>query len=78
MRCAYARVRASSLGPVGRGTDEDTFLSSCASHARGARGYIVGRTAWDAALVMDEDEQRQAIAERAAFLVRAVHIAEGG
>jgi tagatose-1,6-bisphosphate aldolase len=44
----------------------------------GARGYIVGRTAWDAALVEDEDDLRRAVSERAAFLARAVQVAETG
>jgi len=64
---------------LGGGTDEDTFLVQLrdAMHG-GARGYIVGRTAWDAALVVGEDEQRRAVSERAAFLARAVQVAEAG
>lgn len=62
---------------LGGGTDDDTFLGHLADAMRGgARGYIVGRTAWDAALVHDEDEQRTAVEERAAFLARAVAVAE--
>lgn len=64
---------------LGGGTDEDTFLAQLRDAMRGgARGYIVGRTAWDAALVLDEGEQRQAVSERAAFLARAVQVAEDG
>jgi tagatose-1,6-bisphosphate aldolase len=64
---------------LGGGTDEDTFLTQLRDAMRaGARGYIVGRTAWDAALNEDELEQRSAIAERAAFLARAVQVAEEG
>ena len=62
---------------LGGGTDEDTFVAQLRDAMRGgARGYIVGRTAWDAALVEEEDEQRRAVAERAAFLARAVQVAE--
>jgi tagatose-1,6-bisphosphate aldolase len=62
---------------LGGGTDDDVFLSQLRKAMRGgARGYIVGRTAWDAALVEDEGEQRRAVAERAAFLARAVQVAE--
>src|SRR5438128_1609845 len=46
--------------------------------ALGAVGYIVGRTAWDAALVEDDGELRRAVSERAAFLARAVQVAEAG
>lgn len=62
---------------LGGGTDDDTFLAQLrdAMHG-GARGYIVGRTAWDAALLGDETEQRLAVSERAAFLARAVQVAE--
>jgi sulfofructosephosphate aldolase len=63
---------------LGGGTDEETFLAQLRNAMRGgARGYIVGRTAWDAALVLDDGEQRRAVAERAAFLARAVQVAEG-
>jgi tagatose-1,6-bisphosphate aldolase len=62
---------------LGGGTDEDTFLIQLRDAMRGgARGYIVGRTTWDAALVEDEGEQRRAVSERAAFLARAVQVAE--
>jgi tagatose-1,6-bisphosphate aldolase len=62
---------------LGGGTDEDTFLGHLRDAMRGgARGYIVGRTAWDAALVDDADERRRAVSERAAFLARAVQVAE--
>lgn len=63
---------------LGGGTDEDTFIAQLrdAMHG-GARGYIVGRTAWDAALVQDDGEKRRAISQRAAFLARAVEVAEG-
>jgi tagatose-1,6-bisphosphate aldolase len=62
---------------LGGGTDEDTFLAQL-RHAMngGARGYIVGRTAWDAALTPDAAEQGRAFTERAVFLARAVQIAE--
>ncbi len=63
---------------LGGGTDEDTFIVQLrdAMHG-GARGYIVGRTAWDATLVPDDDDKRRAVSERAAFLARAVEVAEG-
>ena len=62
---------------LGGGTDEDTFLAQLRdAMSGGARGYIVGRTAWDAALALDEGEQRRAVAERAGFLARAVQVAE--
>ncbi|HKY52569.1 MAG TPA: hypothetical protein VJP45_15035 [Candidatus Limnocylindria bacterium] len=62
---------------LGGGTDDETFLRHLRDAMRGgARGYIVGRTAWDAALVEDESERRRAISERAAFLARAVQVAE--
>jgi tagatose 1,6-diphosphate aldolase len=81
-RACKALTRACGSVPwvlLGGGTDEDTFLSQLREAMRaGARGYIVGRTAWDAALVLDEGEQRRAVSERAAFLARAVHVAEGG
>jgi tagatose-1,6-bisphosphate aldolase len=62
---------------LGGGTDEATFLT----HVRdactaGARGYIVGRTAWDTALVADADARERAIAGRAAFLVRCRAVVE--
>ena len=64
---------------LGGGTEEATFLAQLRDAMRGgARGYIVGRTAWDAALVEDEDELRRAVSERAAFLARAVQVAETG
>jgi sulfofructosephosphate aldolase len=64
---------------LGGGTDEETFLAQLRDAMRGgARGYIVGRTAWDSALVDDDGEQRRAISERAAFLARAVKVAEAG
>ncbi len=64
---------------LGGGTDEDTFLAQLRDAMRGgARGYIVGRTAWDAALVEDDGELRRAVSERAAFLARAVQVAEAG
>ena len=64
---------------LGGGTDENTFLAQLRDAMRGgARGYIVGRTAWDAALVEDEDDLRRAVSERAAFLARAVQVAEAG
>jgi tagatose-1,6-bisphosphate aldolase len=64
---------------LGGGTDEATFLTELRDAMQGgARGYIVGRTAWEAALVEDEDELRRAVSERAAFLARAVQVAEAG
>jgi sulfofructosephosphate aldolase len=63
---------------LGGGTDDETFLAQLRNAMRGgARGYIVGRTAWDAALALGDVEQRQAVSERAAFLARAVQVAEG-
>ena len=64
---------------LGGGTDDDTFLAQLRDAMRGgARGYIVGRTAWDAALALGDGEQRRGVSERAAFLARAVHVAEAG
>jgi tagatose 1,6-diphosphate aldolase/sulfofructosephosphate aldolase len=64
---------------LGGGTDEDSFLTQLRDAMRaGARGYIVGRTAWGAALIEEGDGRRSAIAERAAFLARAVQVAEEG
>jgi sulfofructosephosphate aldolase len=62
---------------LGGGTDEATFIT----HVRdactaGARGYIVGRTAWDTALVTDAEARERAIAGRAAFLVRCRAVVE--
>jgi len=59
--------------------DEATFLAELRDAMQGgARGYIVGRTVWEAALVEDEDELRRSVSERAAFLARAVRVAEAG
>jgi sulfofructosephosphate aldolase len=81
-RLCEALTRACGAVPwvlLGGGTDEATFLAQLRDAIRGgARGYIVGRTAWDAALVEDPGEQSRAIAERAAFLARAVQVAETG
>jgi sulfofructosephosphate aldolase len=64
---------------LGGGTDEATFLAQLRDAMRGgARGYIVGRTAWDAALVEDDGELSRAVSERATFLARAVQVAEAG
>jgi tagatose-1,6-bisphosphate aldolase len=64
---------------LGGGTDEDTFLAQLRDAMQGgARGYIVGRTAWETALVEDEDELRRAVSERAAFLARALQVAQAG
>jgi len=64
---------------LGGGTDEATFLAELRDAMQGgARGYIVGRTVWEAALVEDEDELRRSVSERAAFLARAVRVAEAG
>jgi DhnA family fructose-bisphosphate aldolase class Ia len=81
-RLCEALTRACGAVPwvlLGGATDEETFLAQLRDARRGgARGYIVGRTAWDAALVEDPGEQSRAIAERAAFLARAVQVAETG
>lgn len=81
-RLCEALTRACGAVPwvlLGGGTDEDSFLAQLHDAMRGgARGYIVGRTAWDAALVEDGNDQARAIAERAAFLARAVQVAESG
>jgi tagatose-1,6-bisphosphate aldolase len=64
---------------LGGGTDEDTFLSQLRdAMLGGARGYIVGRTAWEATLLEDGGERSRAISERAAFLARALQVAEAG
>jgi tagatose-1,6-bisphosphate aldolase len=64
---------------LGGGTDEDTFLAQLRdAMAGGARGYIVGRTAWDAALAPDGGEHGLAIVERVAFLERAMQVAGAG
>ncbi len=64
---------------LGGGTDEDSFLAQLRDAMRGgAHGFIVGRTAWDAALVEDDGELHRAVSERAAFLARAVQVAEAG
>ena len=64
---------------LGGGTDEDTFLAELRNAMRGgARGFIVGRTAWDAALVVDDADRQRAVRERVAFLARAVQVAEAG
>ena len=81
-RLCEALTRACGAVPwvlLGGGTDEDTFLTQLREAMRaGARGYIVGRTAWDAALIPDDVEKGRAISERAAFLARAVQVAETG
>jgi sulfofructosephosphate aldolase len=62
---------------LGGGTDEETFLAQLRDAMRGgARGYIVGRTAWDAALVEDRGARERAIAARAAFLGRSRSVVE--
>jgi tagatose-1,6-bisphosphate aldolase len=62
---------------LGGGTNEETFLAqlhdACTA---GARGYIVGRTAWDTALVTDAEARERAIAGRAAFLARCRALVE--
>jgi tagatose-1,6-bisphosphate aldolase len=62
---------------LGGGTNEETFLAqlhdACTA---GARGYIVGRTAWDTALITDAEARARAIAGRAAFLVRCRAVVE--
>src|SRR3979490_137416 len=79
-RLCEALTRACGAIPwvlLGGGTDEDNFLNQLreAMHG-GARGYSVGRTAWDAALAPDEGDQSRAVPRRAAFLARAVQVAE--
>jgi tagatose-1,6-bisphosphate aldolase len=80
-RLCEALTRACGAVPwvlLGGGTDEDTFLAQLRDAMRGgARGYVVGRTAWDSALVEDELGLRRAVSERADFLARAVQVAEG-
>lgn len=62
---------------LGGGTNEETFLAELRDACMaGARGYIVGRTAWDTALVTDADARARAIAARAAFLVRCRAVVE--
>ena len=62
---------------LGGGTNEKAFLEQLRDAcAGGARGFIVGRTAWDLALVTDEAAQGRAIAQRAAFLAGAREVAE--
>ena len=80
VRLCEALTRACGAVPwvlLGGGTDEDTFLSELrdAMHG-GARGYIVGRTAWDTALVTDAEARERAIAGRAAFLARCRAVVE--
>jgi sulfofructosephosphate aldolase len=62
---------------LGGGTNEETFLAqlhdACTA---GARGYIVGRTAWDAALITDAEARVRAIAGRAEFLARCRAVVE--
>jgi tagatose-1,6-bisphosphate aldolase len=62
---------------LGGGTNEETFLAQLRDACTaGARGYIVGRTAWDTALVADDDARERAIAGRAAFLARCRAVVE--
>jgi 5-dehydro-2-deoxygluconokinase len=62
---------------LGGGTNEEIFLTQLRDAcAAGAKGFIVGRTAWDVALVDDAAAQDRAIAERAAFFARACGVAE--
>ena len=62
---------------LGGGTNEKAFLEQLRDAcAGGARGFIVGRTAWDIALVTDEAAQGRAVAQRAAFLAGAREVAE--
>lgn len=62
---------------LGGGTNEDLFLTQLrAACIAGARGYIVGRTAWDTALITDEKARERAIAGRAAFLARCRAVVE--
>jgi sulfofructosephosphate aldolase len=62
---------------LGGGTIEETFLAQLRDAcSAGARGYIVGRTAWDTALVTDAEARERAIAGRAAFLVRCRAVVE--
>lgn len=62
---------------LGGGMNEETFLEELRDACTaGARGYIVGRTAWDTALVTDGAARERAIAARAAFLVRCRSVVE--
>jgi 5-dehydro-2-deoxygluconokinase len=62
---------------LGGGTNEEVFMTQLRDAcAAGARGFIVGRTAWDVALLTDEVAQERAIAERAAFLGRCRLVTE--
>lgn len=62
---------------LGGGTNEEAFLTQLREAcAAGARGYIIGRTAWDTALVTDVEARERAIAARAAFLVRCRSVVE--
>jgi len=62
---------------LGGGTNEETFVAQLRDACTaGARGYIVGRTAWDTALVTDAAARARAIAERAAFLARCRALVE--
>jgi tagatose-1,6-bisphosphate aldolase len=62
---------------LGGGTIEETFLTQLRDACTaGARGYIVGRTAWDTALVTDDEARERAIAGRAAFLARCRALVE--
>ena len=63
---------------LGGGTNEERFLTQLREACTaGARGYIVGRTAWDTALVTDLEARARAIAGRAAFLARCRALVEG-
>jgi len=62
---------------LGGGTIEDTFLAQLRDACTaGARGYVVGRTAWDTALVTDDAARERAVAGRAAFLARCRALVE--
>jgi tagatose-1,6-bisphosphate aldolase len=62
---------------LGGGTNEEAFMTQLRDACTaGARGFIVGRTAWDVALLTDEAAQDRAIAERAAFLGRCRLVTE--
>ena len=64
---------------LGGGADARTFLRQLATAmAAGARGFIAGRTLWDAALVMDARERQRALAEVCLPLLREAAGVAGG
>lgn len=56
---------------LGGGAGAESFLAQLeTAMAAGARGFMAGRTLWDAALVVDEDERARALAEVCLPLLR--------